>query len=252
MSRIVEVRGMRLGEGAPKICVPLVGRTKEALREEAELLREIDLDIVEWRVDHFGAVDSVEDVLEELSELRGLLGETPLLFTFRSAREGGARELSADDYIRLNRAAAASGQVDAIDIELFSGDDAVREFTAEAHRRGVVTFVSNHDFDKTPPQEEMESRLRRARELGGDVPKIAVMPRDPGDVLSLLAATYRVSSEGVGPVITMSMAESGAVSRVAGGAFGSALTFGAAKQASAPGQLAAPQLRGILDALYGG
>ncbi|OWA34088.1 type I 3-dehydroquinate dehydratase [Saccharibacillus sp. O16] len=252
MSQVVEVRGVRLGEGAPKICVPLIGRTQEELQEEAELLRKIDLDLVEWRVDHYAAVDSVEAVLAELGELRERLGEVPLLFTFRSAREGGARALAADDYIRLNRAAVASGLVDAIDIELFSGDDVVRELAAEARGRGVVTFVSNHDFDKTPPQEELEARLRRARELGGDVPKIAVMPRDPGDVLALLTATYRVSLDGTGPVITMSMAETGAVSRIAGGAFGSALTFGAAKHASAPGQLAAPQLRGILNALYGG
>ncbi|NGZ75171.1 type I 3-dehydroquinate dehydratase [Saccharibacillus alkalitolerans] len=252
MNGIVEVRGVRLGEGAPKICVSLTGRTREDLREEAAMLRTIDLDFAEWRVDFFEAVDSIGTVREVLAELRGLLGNIPLIFTFRSAREGGQRELPTDDYIRLNREAAASGHADAVDIELFAGDEAVRDLTAEACRLGVVSIVSNHDFDKTPPKEELTARLRRARELGADVPKLAVMPRDPGDVLALLEATYIASSEGLGPVITMSMDRTGAISRVAGGTFGSALTFGAAKQASAPGQLAASELRGILNALYGG
>jgi len=250
MSRIVEIRGIRLGEGVPKICVPLTGRTKEELREEAGLLRTVDLDFAEWRVDFFEKADSVEAVLEQLAELRNLLGNIPLIFTFRSAREGGQRELTAEAYARLNREAAASGHADVIDIELFTGDEVVRELTAEVRRLGAVSIVSNHDFNATPSQEELASRLRRARELGADVPKIAVMPRNPGDVLTLLAVTYEVSSEEHGPIITMSMAQTGVVSRIAGGTFGSALTFGAAKNASAPGQLAVAELRVILNALY--
>lgn len=250
MSRIVEIRGIRLGEGLPKICVPLTGRTREELREEAELLRTVDLDFAEWRVDFFAEVDSIEAVLEQLAELRSLLGDIPLIFTFRSAREGGQRELTTEAYTRLNREAAASGHADVIDIELFTGDEVVRELAAEVRRLGAVSIVSNHDFNATPAQEELTSRLRRARELGADIPKIAVMPRNPGDVLTLLAATYEVSSEEQGPIITMSMDKTGVVSRIAGGTFGSALTFGAAKNVSAPGQLAVAELRGILNALY--
>ena len=251
MDRIVEVRGVRLGEGPPKICVSMTGKNREELQEEAKRLLALDLDVVEWRVDFFEACDSVEDVLDRLAELRGLLGELPLIFTFRSLREGGQRELPTEAYLRMNREAAASGHADLIDIELFTGDEAVREMTRELRTLGVCSIVSNHDFDKTPPREELVSRLRRARELGGDLPKIAVMPHNAGDVLALLEATHIVASEGTGPIITMSMDRIGAISRVAGGTFGSALTFGAARQASAPGQLAAAELRGILSALYG-
>ena len=48
------------------------------------------------------------------------------------------------------------------------------------------------------------------------------------------------------PVVTMSMSEVGVVSRICGEAFGSALTFGAVKKASAPGQLGAEELRMVL------
>ena len=38
MANIVEVRNLKLGEGIPKICVPLVGKTNEEIIEEAKFL----------------------------------------------------------------------------------------------------------------------------------------------------------------------------------------------------------------------
>ena len=46
----------------------------------------------------------------------------PLLFTFRSKKEGGETELSDEAYFALNREAARSGLVDVIDIELFNNE----------------------------------------------------------------------------------------------------------------------------------
>ena len=55
------------------------------------------------------------------------------------------------------------------------------------------------------------------QELGADIPKIAVMPRNKKDVLTLLAATEEMSSEYADrPIITMSMAETGVISRLCG------------------------------------
>lgn len=51
------------------------------------------------------------------------------------------------------------------------------------------------------------------------------------------------------PLITMSMGSLGVVSRVSGATFGSAATFGAAKKASAPGQVSVDELRSILEVL---
>jgi 3-dehydroquinate dehydratase-1 len=52
------------------------------------------------------------------------------------------------------------------------------------------------------------------------------------------------------PVVTMSMSPLGAVSRLVGEAFGSALTFGSAGPSSAPGQLPANELQTALDILH--
>lgn len=137
-----------------------------------------------------------------------------------------------------------------IDIELFNDETQIRALIDDAHAAGVKTIVSNHDFQKTPPEEEIIRRLCRMQELGADLPKIAVMPQSPQDVLTLLSATLAMKEKyATGPIVTMSMGKMGAISRVTGRLFGSAMTFGSAGQASAPGQIAIRQLRETIDIL---
>ncbi|WP_459479296.1 type I 3-dehydroquinate dehydratase [Clostridium saccharoperbutylacetonicum] len=251
MKKTVKVRNVVLGEGTPKICVPIVGRTKEELIEEVEALKDISLDVVEWRVDYYENVEDIERVKELLVSLRKLLSNTPILFTFRSKKEGGEKEVSTNYYAKLNKEIAATRLVDLIDVELFTGDEIVKDIVAYAHDSEVKVVMSNHDFFKTPVQEEIVSRLRKMQELGADLPKIAVMPQNKSDVLVLLSATNEmVENYAEGPIITMSMAGTGVISRLAGEVFGSALTFGAAKKASAPGQIGVADLRTVLNILH--
>ncbi|MEK4062573.1 MULTISPECIES: type I 3-dehydroquinate dehydratase [unclassified Paenibacillus] len=251
MSGTVTVKNVTLGEGMPKICVSLIRATLTELKEEAEALKALAPDVVEWRSDFFAGVDNIEAVTEVLEMIQAILPDLPLIFTFRSAREGGERQIATEDYIRLNKAAAASGLVDIIDVELFNEEADVQALIAAAHDCGVFVIVSNHDFQGTPPEEEIVSRLRKAQELGGDLPKIAVMPCSAADVLTLLAATNRMQEQYADrPIITMSMAGEGVISRLAGEIFGSALTFGAAHKPSAPGQVAVAELRKVLELLH--
>ena len=48
----------------------------------------------------------------------------------------------------------------------------------------------------------------------------------------------------------MSMAGTGVISRLCGEVFGSSMTFGAAKKASAPGQMGVNDLSTVLDLLH--
>ena len=77
------------------------------------------------------------------------------------------------------------------------------------------------------------------------------MPQNKKDVLTLLCATEEMASEYADrPIITMSMAGTGVISRLCGEVFGSALTFGAVGKASAPGQMDAADLKTVLDLLH--
>lgn len=251
MKNTLTVKGVTIGEGAPKICVSMVGNSLTQLLEEAEYLLTIDLDVVEWRVDFFDDVNDTEKVKSALGDIRAVLEDIPLVFTFRSAKEGGEKEVSKDYYLKLNKTIAESGQVDFIDVELFNEEEDVKNLIKVAHENNVLVIISNHDFDKTPSKEEIVSRLRKAQELGGDLPKIAVMPKSPADVLTLLEATTIMSEQYADrPIITMSMAGKGVISRLAGELFGSSMTFGAAKKASAPGQIDVAELRNALRLLH--
>ncbi|XCP83443.1 type I 3-dehydroquinate dehydratase [Roseburia hominis] len=247
----VEVRNIKIGEGVPKICVPIVGVTKEEIINEAKTFDSIPVDVVEWRVDWFEGVFDIEQVKDVLKELRAVLKETPILFTFRTSKEGGEKAIEPKQYAELNKAVAATGNVDLVDVEVFTGDEIVKEIIEGAHSCGVKVVASNHDFDKTPEKEDIIGRLRKMQELGADIPKIAVMPQSKEDVLTLLSATEEMTRKYADrPIITMSMAGTGVISRLCGEVFGSALTFGAAKKASAPGQMGVEDLSTVLNLLH--
>ena len=247
----VEVRGVLIGEGIPKICVPIVGKTRNEILAAAESFESVKKDVVEWRADWFDGVFDFAQVEAVLKELRRVLGNTPILFTFRTANEGGEKAIEPAAYAELNKRAAATGLIDLVDVEAFTGDEVVRNIIESAHESGVVVVASNHDFEKTPEKDEIVRRLRKMQELDADIPKIAVMPQSRKDVLTLLSATEEMASEYADrPIITMSMSATGLISRLCGECFGSALTFGAVGKASAPGQMNASDLSEILNLIH--
>lgn len=247
----VKVKNIEIGTGIPKICVPDIGKTKEEILSLASEYKQLPMDILEWRADWFEEVSDTAQVLDVLKELRGILPDTPLLFTFRTKKEGGVLEFADQDYLSLNTAIAQSGLADLIDVEIFTGDDLVKHMIESIHTSGAKVIASNHDFDKTPAVSDIIYRLRKMQDFGADILKIAVMPQNTGDVLNLLSATEEMRSCYTDkPLITMSMAGNGSISRIAGEFFGSAVTFGAGQAVSAPGQLDAVTLSKILKALH--
>ncbi len=247
----VVVRNVKIGEGIPKICVPIVGVTKEDIINEAKTFQDIPVDVAEWRVDWFEHVFDIEKVKEVLAELRADLKNIPLLFTFRTSKEGGKKAIEPEAYATLNKTVAETGNIDLVDVEAFIGDEVVKDIIKAAHKAGVKVVASNHDFDKTPEHSDIVGRLCKMQELGADISKIAVMPRNKRDVLTLLAATEEMTREYANrPIITMSMAGTGVISRLCGEVFGSALTFGAANKASAPGQMGVQDLKTVLNLLH--
>lgn len=245
------VRNIEIGSGMPKVCVPIVEKTREDILSTAKAICSTEADLVEWRADWYEDVSAFSEVIKTADMLRSILGETPLLFTFRSAREGGEKELSLESYATLLESVAKTGFVDLIDVEVFSGDDAVKNIIQTAHAHGVKVIASNHDFEGTPAREELVARLCKMQDLGADILKIAVMPQTRSDVLTLLSVTEEMSSRHTSrPVITMSMGRTGTLSRLCGEVFGSAVTFASFGKVSAPGQIAIEDLKAGLRLLH--
>lgn len=246
----VKVRDIEIGAGIPKIIVPIVGTTKEEIINTAKSFKSVPLDVVEWRVDWFDGVFDFDQVKDVLKDLRDVLGNTPILMTFRTSKEGGEKSIDPEAYAELNIKAAQTGYIDFVDVEIFTGDAIVKKIINGAHGAGVKVIASNHDFDKTPAKSDIIYRLRKMQDAGADIPKIAVMPQSKKDVLTLLEATEEmVTNYADRPIITMSMAGTGVISRLCGEVFGSSMTFGAAGKASAPGQIDVNDLAKVLKLL---
>lgn len=248
---IVKVKNIMLGEGRPKICVPLTGTTTAELAEQAYCAAKSGADLVEWRIDWFEDVLKQDVLNETAGMIRDRIDEMPLLITFRRKEEGGEGNISLKEYCNLLIHICRSNIADMVDVEMSCGGHIVADILKAAKEEGICTVGSRHNFQKTPSKEEIISILCKMQEMGFDICKLAVMPGSERDVLTLLDATLTMKEKYADrPLITMSMKKMGLISRMAGECFGSCLTFGTAGKASAPGQIDAGELRHVLDLLH--
>lgn len=238
------------GGRLPAVCAPLVGRTPEALAAETAAVAAKQPDLLEWRVDFLADIAQTSEVLRAAAAVRGASAGIPVLFTRRARREGGQPiPLDEPQVLALYEAVVASGTVDLVDFEMGNDPAHVAQVRSLTRQRGLPLVLSFHDFQRTPPDEELQARFAAAQSLGGDIAKVAVMPQSAEDVHRLLGATLQASRTLAIPVISMAMGGLGAVSRLCGGAFGSALTFAVGAAASAPGQIPIEEVRAALAVL---
>jgi 3-dehydroquinate dehydratase-1 len=247
----IQIGGRSLAAGRlPAVCAPLVARTRAALAAETAAVAAKNPDLLEWRVDFFEALADPQEVLRAAAGVRSASAGIPILFTRRCQREGGQPiALSEPQVLALYEAMAASGCVDLMDFEMGNEPAHVAQVRDLTRRHGLPLVLSFHDFQGTPTDGELRERFAQAHRLEGDIAKVAVMPRAMEDVHRLLGATLQASRALPIPVVSMAMGGLGALTRLCGGAFGSALTFAVGASASAPGQIAIEEVRAALAVL---
>lgn len=240
----VKVRDIVIGDGRPKICVPIVGPGREDILREAEHIRSLEPDVVEFRADCCDAAPDYDALKEILTEVREILGNHPVLFTLRSPDEGGKKEISDDEYLDLNIRVIKSGITDMVDAEFFKGPELTDRIVETARAAGVKVIISSHDFGSTPGRETIIERLKSMQGAGADIIKIAVMPESSDDVETLMdAAKEMYNKYAEVPIVAISMGDQGIISRTDCERFGGAMTFASAFRASAPGQIDITELR---------
>ncbi|MDD6400592.1 MAG: type I 3-dehydroquinate dehydratase [Lachnospiraceae bacterium] len=243
MNNICNIKNVAIGEGKPKICVSVTGA------DDLEMLNQLDkillhkdsdfVDVIEFRADFYRDINDSSKLNSLLGKFLSKLSKKVFLFTIRSSMEGGENNtLSYEDITRINLSVITNKLADMVDVEMFSGEELVKNQIEAARANGIKIIMSNHDFDKTPDKEEIVKRLTNMQLLGADIAKIAVMPQKTEDVFSLLQATMEMKDkETKTPLVTISMGKLGNISRVLGEVTGSAMTFAALEGGSAPGQM---------------
>ena len=274
---VVELRGDLLqevqeaGGGDPRLLARLLARAADAVVRALEDADPAEADPVPGAV--VGSVPGAAPGAAE--EAEGRVRRPGVLVTLRTRSQGGGLDLDRGGY-RAVLGALAEGYLegtglrrpDAVDVEAYCADLYVpggrdleearadlRLLAGLVHRAGLDVVASCHDLSGTPEEDETMDLLIDMQDDGADVVKLAATPHDAVDVARLLNATACAREILSVPLVTMSMGEQGAVTRVAGGVFGSALTFvlvpgpDGSWTPSAPGQLPIESVRAVHEVL---
>lgn len=244
------IKGKEIGGGKPCVCVPVMGKTKQEIIDEIVVLKESEIDIIEWRVDAFLEYKNYNAIREVLKEVAPFLKDKIFLYTFRTKAQGGQGIVTKEELEDIHELAAESDCVDLLDLEYFEEEYPMIKIH-ELQEKGVKVVASHHDFVETPEREVMKMLLENMCAGNADIVKIAVMPQTEEDVLRLLSVTNEFYKENPDtPIISMSMGKLGMISRLCGETFGSCVTFAANKESSAPGQMNMGKVIEIINFLH--
>lgn len=252
-SRPIVLKEKTIGGGKePLVCTPLVGRDEAAVCREMAVVAAKKPDLIEWRVDFFEGIVELERVVALGRKIQALAAGIPVIFTRRSIREGGTPiALDEDQVFEMHAAVCRAGCVDLFDYELSCEPRHFAQAVALARETGVRLIASFHNFDATPSAQEIVAKFVAMEKAGADIAKVAVMPRELRDVLTLLEATLDGQNAISLPIISMSMGPHGSLSRLFGWVFGSSVSFAVGEKSSAPGQVPIEQLNTVVDILHG-
>lgn len=148
-----------VGNGPVRTLASLTSSTESGLLEEQHTLGELPVDILEWRLDHFEQITK-QSLISAAMSLRAHANK-PILGTLRTINEGGACEISDENYRDLAVFFAGTKFLDAMDYEIRRGE--AQAAAKAAHDAGMPVIMSFHNFEKTPPAKEIQSFLPRWR-----------------------------------------------------------------------------------------
>lgn len=232
----LNIKGLTIGEMPSKICVPITASTQDAILEEAKEITKTKAQLVEWRCDYYEDCKDIAKVVDTLKKLSAILVKLPLIFTFRTINEGGNCDIKASEYLLLYKTAMLSKTVDLVDVEFMREEATINNIIKHAKTAGIAVILSHHDFDSTPPQDKIVSRLRMMEKMGAHICKVAYMPRNESDVENMKASCNLAKNEEI-RFVAISMGELGKSTRLDASELGSCITFASFGNESAPGQI---------------
>lgn len=229
---------MHLSNKHVVICVPIVETHKEEIIEDVKTCVNMHVACIEWRMDYFEQVGSIDAVLQVLQTMRTYLKDTMLIATFRTIEEGGEMAISEQDYVALLQTIDQSGLVDYIDVEGYSKPQVYEQLKKQAKTNYIVSY---HNFTCIP--NNLYDILTALKSLDANVVKVACMPQTEQDVEALKQVIDRFVNEYDGLLIAIAMGALGVETRLDPLHYHSCLTFASLNKTSAPGQLSYEELK---------
>jgi len=218
----------------PKIAVSIPAPTVSEASRMVRKASRLGADLAEIRLDYLEREEPVEKIVGS--------GAMPLIATFRSSNNGGARNPTKAERVEALIAAAEVG-FDYVDVEVETRD--LNAVINKLRKAGARTIASHHDFTGTPSDIKLKRVLQLCRSSGATLSKLVTTVRRLEDNLRLLALTREASRRG--GVVCFGMGALGVQSRIFSPIYGAAFTFASLDdgRSVAPGQIPLSRMRRI-------
>jgi 3-dehydroquinate dehydratase-1 len=176
----------------------------------------------------------------------------PVMLTLRAREEGGQNTQSPDERLQqLSRYIDVAPQhVALVDMEIRTAQrakgDNFKVFKEKLAGLGIGLALSSHHLDTTPDKPNLLAEMTLAKNLGGDVFKVATTTRTHAEFNHLM--TFAEAALKQGQVAFMGMGEFGKISRLLAAKTGSRLVYCAIEEGkgTALGQWTAASLKAAL------
>jgi 3-dehydroquinate dehydratase-1 len=218
-----------------KICASLAAENASDLAAQAKNAFDLGADFIEARLD-FIAPEHVMQAADGIDKDRAL-------FTLSSKHQGGRFSGTEEERVKLLRKLAEKRPM-LVDVELetLQANDNLADYLELA---SIPTLVSWHDFEKTPPNDEIADIITEMR-LYSNYVKVVTTAKSVEDSVRLMSL-YE-NSLGLHPII-FAMGEAGVVTRVLCALYGAPYTYAALEKAVAPGQLTIAQMKQLFSSI---
>lgn len=218
-----------------KICASLAAENASDLAAQAKNAFDLGADFIEARLD-FIAPEHVMQAADGIDKDRAV-------FTLRSKNQGGRFSGTEEERVKLLRKLAEKRPM-LVDVELetLQANDNLADYLELA---SIPTLVSWHDFEKTPPNDEIADIITEMR-LYSNYVKVVTTAKSVEDSVRLMSL-YE-NSLGLHPII-FAMGEAGVVTRVLCALYGAPYTYAALEKAVAPGQLTIAQMNQLFSSI---
>lgn len=236
-------------KASPKVVASVAGASEAEWLELARKGLSEGADVVEWRADAAEGVGDPASLAERCQTLKQAIGSTPLLFTLRTAGQGGAADVDLAQYAEVLFAVVQAGAADAVDIEADLCQGSFGELAEIAQMQGMAVVASHHEFDAMPSVAQIMGKIDELAGLGADVLKVAYAAQCPSDAQRLMAAVSAYTARHPECAVAgIAMGQDGAFSRLMPQAFGSCLTFATPGAQTAAGQHGVAETARAVDA----
>lgn len=220
-------------EKKAKLCMPILAANLDELKKiVVYILKERDIDILEWRLDAMTKLPSISEVKKVIEYFRNMMkkietiGNKEIMLTYRTKFEGGLGDSNIHRYNMLIQGIISNCKPDYLDVELSSSSsDAIcKMYSYQCGKKNIKLLLSRHYMKGMTDAREVELTLMRMHYIGADIPKVAYFVKSEKEAIEMAKGSLK-AKEKIDNLIAIAMGEQGIITRKSADVTGSCILF---------------------------